>query len=70
MLKTSSIKLAEPKKGVVVVGRVKKEHVDKNKPVGRNEFSGGEVNGNEIENNEIGKNYQKTSKNCLSSKKR
>ena len=61
MLKTSSIKLAEPKRGVVGVSGSSRARSDGSELNG-SEIDGGEVNGSEVGDNEVGKKVQKMSK--------
>ena len=68
MLKTSTIELVEPMKGILRVGNSKKKHNNRAQLVGRDEFGNNEIDKNEVGSNEIGKNRkmfksQKSSKN-------
>ena len=69
MLKTSSIKSAEPKKGIVGVGGDSKAGRDGNKIVNESGMDDVEVGGGEVRDDKVRKKGQKTSKNLSKSKK-
>ena len=66
MLKTLSIELAMPRKGIVGVGYSREKYGDRTEPISRDE-----LDGNKVKEDEVGKKDQKTfkSKNLFKSKK-
>ena len=66
MLKTSSTKSTEPKKGVVIVGGDSIARLDRGELDG-NRMDNVEIDGGEVRDNEVGKKGWKTSKNLSKS---
>ena len=68
MLKTSSIKLAEPKKGIVGVGGDSRAKRDGSKIVDESGMDDVKIDGGKVRDKKVRK-YRKTSKNLSNSKK-